>query len=118
MSFSLPSDISVQRQPLDNGMIYQFRHQTLGELGRIVLQDGSDGRCHIFSEVAGDPNAPMTETRAQIFEPLSQQLCAALEAAVGKARQADAGRPNTGIWTSGGIRAETYGYEFDGLSSD
>ena len=61
MSFSLPSDISVQRQPLDNGMVYQFRHQTLGDLGHIVLQDRPDGRCHISSEAAGDPNDPITK---------------------------------------------------------
>ena len=87
MSFSLPPDISVRRQPLDNGMVYQFRHTTLGLLGRIVLQDGADGLSQISSEVAGEPDDPMTETRAQIFEPLSQQLAATLEAAVGKGRQ-------------------------------
>ena len=87
MSFSLPPDISVRRQPLDNGMVYQFRHTTLGLLGRIVLQDGADGLSQISSEVAGELDDPMTETRAQIFEPLSQQLAATLEAAVGKGRQ-------------------------------
>ena len=82
MSFSLPPEISVRRQPLDNGMVYQFRHRTLGLLGRIVLQDGTDGLSQISSEVAGEPDDPMTETRAQIFEPLSQLLAATLEAAV------------------------------------
>ena len=87
MSFSLPPDISVQRQPLNNGMVYQFRHKTLGQLGRIVLQDSADGLCQISSEVAGEPDDPMTQTRAQIFEPLSQQLATALKAAVGKGRR-------------------------------
>ena len=87
MNFSLPPEISVQRQPLDNGMVYQFRHKTLGQLGRIVLQDSADGRCQISSEVAGEPNDPMTETRSQIFEPLSQQLAATLEAVVGKGQR-------------------------------
>ena len=87
MSFSLPPEISVQRQTLDNGMVYQFRHKTLGPLGRIVLQDNADGLCQISSEVAGEPNDPMTETRAQIFEPLSQQLAATLKAIVRKGQQ-------------------------------
>ena len=93
MSFSLPPEISVQRQPLDNGMVYQFRHETLGQLGRIVLQDSADGLCQISSEVAGEPNDPMTETRAQIFEPLSQQIAATLEAVVGKGRRAGIHQP-------------------------
>ena len=63
-------------------MVYQFRHKTLGQLGRIVLQDSADGQCQISSEVAGEPDDPMTETRAQIFEPLSQQLAATLKAIV------------------------------------
>ena len=97
MNFSLPPEVNVQSQVLGNGKVYQFRHQTLGLLGRIVLRRSPDGQCHISSEVAGDPNDPMTETRAQIFEPLSQQLCAALEAAVGKKRQVGASKPNAEI---------------------
>ena len=38
-------------------------------------------------EVTGDPNDPMTETRAQIFEPLSQQLAATLKEIVGKGQR-------------------------------
>ncbi|PZO15371.1 MAG: hypothetical protein DCF25_13630 [Leptolyngbya foveolarum] len=77
--------------------IYQFQHKTLGQLVRIVLQDDSNGLCQISSEVASDLNDPMTQTRAQIFEPLSQQLSAALEAAIGKGRQAGTGQPNTKV---------------------
>lgn len=95
MSFSLPPEISVQRLPLDSGMIYQFQHKTLGQLGRIVLQDSPDGLCQISSEVAGNPNDPMTETRSQIFEPLSQQLATALEAAVGKGQRTVAHQTST-----------------------
>ena len=70
-------------------MIYEFRHKTPGQLGCLVLQDSPDGLCHISSEVAGDPNAPMTQSRAQIFESLSQPLAIALESAVGKKQQPD-----------------------------
>jgi len=60
MAFSLPPDISSHQQLLSNGAVYTFRHKTLGELGRIVLQDTVDGQCHISSEVAGDADDPMT----------------------------------------------------------
>ena len=83
MNFSLPSDITVQSQLLPDGKIYQFRHQTLGLLGRIVLRDRPGPHCHISSEIAGDPNDPMTERRAEIFQPLSEQLVVALEDALG-----------------------------------
>ena len=75
-------------------MVYQFRHKTLGQLGRIVLQDSADGQCQISSEVAGEPDDPRTETRAQIFEPLSQQLAATLEAIVGKEQRTVVSQPN------------------------
>lgn len=64
-------------------MVYQFRHKALGDLGRLVLQDRADGQCHITSEVVGDPDDPMTKKRSQLFLPISKQLTAALEAAVG-----------------------------------
>lgn len=76
-------------------MIYQFQHKTLGQLGRIVLQDSPDGLCQISSEVAGNPNDPMTETRSQIFEPLSQQLATALKATVGKGQRTVAHQTST-----------------------
>ncbi len=81
-------------------MIYQFQHKTLGQLGRIVLQDDSDGLCQISSEVAGDPNDPTTQTRAQIFEPLSQQLSTALKAAIGKGRPASTSQSNIEVLPS------------------
>lgn len=83
MSFSLPPDISFSKQPIAGGMVYQFRHKALGDLGRLVLQDRADGQCHITSEVVGDPDDPMTKKRSQLFLPISKQLTAALEAAVG-----------------------------------
>lgn len=93
MNFSLPPEVTVQSQMLNDGKVYQFRHQTLGLLGRIILRGSPGGQCHISSEVAGDPNDPMTETRSQIFEPLSQQLAATLEAVVGKGQRTGVRQP-------------------------
>jgi hypothetical protein len=48
---------------------YVFRHRLLGEIGRILLQELGDGRCHISCEVVGDPSDPMTTQRQAIFKP-------------------------------------------------
>ena len=83
MTFSLPPDITFKQQTIDGGMAYTFRHKTLGELGRIILKDAPGGQCQITSEVVGDPSDPMTDTRLKIFQPLSEQLTTALDAAMG-----------------------------------
>ena len=74
-------EISFTKQPINGGMVFQFRHKSLGELGRLVLQDRADGYCHITSEVVGDPDDPMTKTRSELFLPISEQLTAAIKAA-------------------------------------
>jgi hypothetical protein len=38
----------------------RVRHRVLGELGRILLQELDDARCHVSCEVVGDPSDPMT----------------------------------------------------------
>jgi hypothetical protein len=53
--FELPPDISVRRQELSYGWAFVFRHRVLGELGRIVLRDTTDGRTHLSYEVVGYP---------------------------------------------------------------
>lgn len=93
MSFSLPPDITSEKRPIDGGMIYQFRHKTLGALGRIVLQERVDGQCHIASEVVGDPDDPMTQTRFQILQPITEKLTAELEAAVSASERSPVGTP-------------------------
>ena len=55
----------------------------LGELGRILLQDLDDGRCHISCEVVGDPSDPMTTQRTAIFKPLGLELTRQMETAFG-----------------------------------
>ena len=74
MSFSLPPDISYHQLQTKNGMVYTFRHQALGELGRILIEDTSDDQCRITADVVGDPADPMTAKRSKIFRSLSEQL--------------------------------------------
>ena len=83
-SFQLPPDVSFEKQRLSNAWAYVFRHRVLGELGRILLQELDDGRCHISCEVVGDPSDPMTTQREAIFKPLGFELTRRMEAAMGK----------------------------------
>ena len=64
-------------------MAFIFRHAELGELGRLLLQERSDGQTQIACEVVGDPNDPMTAKRAAIFEPIGRELSPQLELASG-----------------------------------
>lgn len=82
-SFQLPPDVSFSKERLSYGWAYVFRHNTLGYLGRIVLQGRPDGQTHVTSEVAGDPEDPMTARRAAIFAPLSETLTRQLDIATG-----------------------------------
>ena len=83
--FHLPPDVSFNKRRLGDGWAYVFRHRTLGELGRVVLQGRADGRCQVICEVVGDPADPMTARRAAIFQPLGLELSARIEAATGPA---------------------------------
>jgi len=88
--FQLPPDVSFEKQRLSNAWAYVFRHRLLGEVGRILLQELDDGRCHISCEVVGDPSDPMTTQRAAIFKPLGLELTRQMEAVMGRTRE-DAG---------------------------
>jgi len=79
--FQLPPDVSYEKQRLSGAWAYVFRYRVLGELGRILLQELDDGRCHISCEVVGDPSDPMTTQRTAIFKPLGLELTRQMEAA-------------------------------------
>lgn len=83
-NFKLPPKVTFSKQLLGNNWAYIFRHQELGNLGRVVLQGRSDGKCQIFCELAGEPDDPMTIRRGEIFKPLGIALSKQLEAATGK----------------------------------
>jgi hypothetical protein len=83
VGFRLPPEVSFEKQRLSDAWAYVFRHRVLGELGRILLQELDDGRCHISCEVVGDPSDPMTTQRTAIFKPLGLELSRQMEAAFG-----------------------------------
>ncbi len=71
--------MSSSKEPLSDGTAYVFRHEELGLLGRLILQDMVGANCHISLELSGDPGDPMTEKRAAIFKPLGMDLASRLE---------------------------------------
>lgn len=81
----MPPGVSVSKQALPYGFAYVFRHHTLGDLGRIVLQETTDRRTHLSCEVAGDAQDPMTAQRMAIFKPLSLEISRRMEDGAGDA---------------------------------
>lgn len=79
MTFRLPPEITVSKQRLSSGWSYVFRHQELGNLGRMLLQGTGGGQTYISCEVAGDPDDPMTKKRQAILEPITRELADAME---------------------------------------
>jgi hypothetical protein len=60
-----------------------FRHRVPGELGRILLQELDDGRCHLSCEAVGDPADAMTARRTEIFKALGLELTRQMGMAMG-----------------------------------
>lgn len=79
----LPPGVSSHKEQHSSGWVYSFRHTELGALGRIVLQGRPDGQTHVTSELAGEPEDPMTAKRAAIFKPLALELTSRMDAILG-----------------------------------
>src|SRR4051794_37145585 len=88
--FRLPPGVSSAKERIGHGWAYVFRHQGLGVLGRILLQDTGDGRSRVTCEVAGDPADPMTAKRAEVFKPLGLELARRLESRTGTVPESEA----------------------------
>lgn len=84
--FWLPPNISVTRQPLPGGMVYVFRDIDMGELGRLAVESTLGGETRISSEVAGDPQDPMTAQRLKVLEPICEALTHRLQKTLGRGR--------------------------------
>ena len=72
--FELPPEIKLTKKQLPYGFVYEFHHNSMGQLGRMVLEDDVIGQCRITSEVSGDPDDPMTAKRLKILQPLTKKI--------------------------------------------
>ena len=91
----MPPGVSFRKELLEGCHTYVFRHVELGELGRIVVQGLPNGQCHLSSEVAGDPNDPITAMRKEMFAPLNEHVTNAMEAMLGKGSPDGIVQPST-----------------------
>ena len=91
--FVLPPEVSFAKERLLDGWAYVFRHRSLGELGRILVQDTRDGHSRISCELVGDPADPMTAMRAEVFQPLGLEIAKRLESRTGTVPESEAAPP-------------------------
>jgi hypothetical protein len=83
LNFRLPKNVKVKHKTLSGGVqVFEFRHNTLGKLGRILLQD-MGGQAHISAEVAGSPDDPRTARRETILEPIVKAISAEIDGQLG-----------------------------------
>lgn len=67
MAIQLPPKVSSQKMRIKEGWAYVFRHEDIGQLGRIVLSPHPDGRTIATTEITGDKGDPMIEKRKAIL---------------------------------------------------
>ncbi|MHB9148351.1 MAG: hypothetical protein ACYC2U_08330 [Candidatus Amoebophilus sp.] len=83
--FKLPPKVSSQKTLLPEGRwAYVYRHEELGNLGRIVLLPHANNQTQFVCEVAGDPGDPMTKQRQAVLEPITKELLNHMESILGK----------------------------------
>lgn len=80
---NLPPEVSFRKERIAGQWVYSFRHEQLGELGRIVLQGTPNGLTQMNFDITGDLDDPMTKKRMAIFKPLAHELAEKFEEAVG-----------------------------------
>ena len=87
--FKLPKSVTVKKEYSYEGyLIHIFRHNLLGDLGRIVIIPNSNTKTNIHYEIAGDPDDPMTKRRQKIFEPIAREITEAMDEILGKSDEA------------------------------
>lgn len=87
--FKLPKSVTVKKEYSYEGyLIHIFRHDLLGDLGRIVIIPNSNTKTNIHCEIAGDPDDPMTKRRQKIFEPIAREITEAMDEILGKSYEA------------------------------
>lgn len=81
MDFTLPPEISMTKETLpgSSGWAFVFRHATMGELGRLILQGRPDGQSQIACEVTGSTEDPMTAERQKVLEPITRRIVQEIE---------------------------------------
>ena len=79
LNYKLPPGVTFTKELMADGRYgYVFRHETMGQLGRIlVLPLGNETQLQV--EVSGDPDDPMTKVRQDILDPISRDILGKME---------------------------------------
>ncbi|MGR3279998.1 hypothetical protein ACSYAD_33630 [Acaryochloris marina NIES-2412] len=73
-SIKLPSGVKIRSEQQGQVFIYNFTHQKLGKLGRIVVKPHRGNQAQIDYELADTGFDPKAKQRQEIFVPLAQEL--------------------------------------------
>lgn len=74
-----PPEITIGRQPTNQGQRYTFHHPQMGWLGELQLVIAYGGVLQLRVFTAGNPNDPMSATRTAMLQPIVDQLIPRLE---------------------------------------
>ncbi|KAI9130183.1 hypothetical protein [Acaryochloris sp. CCMEE 5410] len=78
-TIKLPSGVKMRKEVRGENSFYNFYHQKLGMLGRIILKPHENNQTLIEYELASVGFDPQAEQRKQIFIPLAEELANRLE---------------------------------------
>ena len=92
MKFNLPPEITFTKNRIDDQWVFTFRHNELGDIGRIRLK-GTGNNTMINLDVLGAPDDPMTARRREIFEPIGMGIANQMESIVGEGTENPAPTP-------------------------
>jgi hypothetical protein len=77
--FALPPEVTAAREQRGSATVYTFTHTSLGQLGRVIVQQVAPGQTQFSAEVSGHPADPQTEERKLLFNPIAEAIAAALD---------------------------------------
>ena len=83
-SFNLPKDIHIEKTTLPNGKkAYVFRHDEIGELGRLLILPHPSGQSQFMVEVSGSEDDPMSAKRRTLLTPVAKNVIDTMKSILG-----------------------------------
>ena len=94
--FELPNEITSEKEILPDGnMAYVFNHDSLGQLGRLIILPHPSGQAQINYEVSGSPDDPLTQKRTDIITPIFKKIIDQMDTILGSSDQPVQSGPTT-----------------------
>jgi hypothetical protein len=84
--FPIPPEVSCRKEFLSNGqVIYVFRHEDLGDVGRLLILP-NDGESQFVFEVTGFEDDPMIVQKKAIIDPISKDIFSLMISLLGEGK--------------------------------